>query len=108
MAEYFINKIYEGHSTNNKTSELQSYLRQYKNMLIESDEALETLKEKICDKVAELNEKYKRTKQFSVYMHKSDSSDTFMISIYPDGRSDMVGASVCGNIVKSHYNGKEK
>lgn len=46
MAEYFINKIYEGHSTNNKTSELQSYLRQYKNMLIESDEALETLKEK--------------------------------------------------------------
>lgn len=103
--EYFISNVYETKS-NNKVSQIQEYLRNYKNTLIESDEALDVLKNQISDKVKELNEKYNRTKHLCVYMYKNEFSDRFSISIYPDGRSDMVVASLSGSVVKCHYNGK--
>lgn len=106
MAEYFIENVYELRATNKKNSELQEYLRKYKNVLIESEEALEELKNEISDKVKELNEKYNRTKILCIYMYKNKYNDHFSISIYPEGRSDMVLLSLSGSVVKCHYNGK--
>jgi len=66
MAMYYIDKINTWSPANRKCLELQSFVREYRQTIIQDDAAVEELMKEIQQKVDELNKTYPRTKRLEV------------------------------------------
>lgn len=80
MAMYYIDKINTWSPANRKWMELQSFVREYRQTIIQDDAAVEELMKEIQQKVDELNKTYPRTKRLKV------GKDGNFVACYNDER----------------------